>query len=155
MNEKRITLSALREDDARRRDEQGLMTALERDIMKSSTNHPLRSGGTTSQPAPNPPRDANSADMTKAREVLSNGVTQAHGDACTALDKIVEDARVLFEKITGKVEERKKKLQEEGQKIAEELEAAMRELTRTLEWVEKQGPRLRKPEMPETKPTEN
>ena len=151
MNEKRI--ATLRGRDVQPpslppapRDPEEIMASLEQDIL-AVTDLPRgleRSRGL-----------GNSTDMTKVRELLSNAVTAAHDDTCTALDKVVEDARSLLDRITKTVEKHKKALQEEGQKIAVQLEASVQELSRTVEWVEKQGPKLRNPQMPETKPTEN
>lgn len=88
-----------------------------------------------------------SAHMIHVQELVDNAVTQAHGDTCRALDKVVTEAKALLERIEKKVEVHKKKLQDEGQKIALELEASMQILTDTVEWVEKQSPQLRQPSL--------
>lgn len=88
----------------------------------------------------------NSTDMNRVKELLHNGVTAAHKDTCNALDKIVADATELMNRLMNAVNEHKHMLEEEGQKIAVQLEGAIQELTRTVEWVEKQGPNLRNPQ---------
>lgn len=89
----------------------------------------------------------NSTDMGRVKELLRNAVTAAHDDAGKALDKVLEEATELLARITKKVEEHKKALQDEGQRIAHDLESAVQELKRTVEWVEKQGPALRNPKL--------
>jgi ABC-type transporter Mla subunit MlaD len=87
----------------------------------------------------------NSSDMARIQELVSNAITAAHDDTGKALDKVLEEARGLLNRITAAVEQHKKTLQEQGQKIAADLESTVQELKRTCEWVEKQGPNLRSP----------
>ena len=89
----------------------------------------------------------NSVDMQRAQTVLNNTITAAHEDTCKALDKVVGDARDLLDRITKSVDNHKKMLQDEGQKIAVALEAAIHELTNTVKWVETQSPKLRDPKL--------
>jgi len=89
----------------------------------------------------------NSANMSHIEEIVKNAITQAHGDTCRALDRIVEEATALLDRICKRVDAHKQKLENEGQKIAQELEASLQILTATVEWVEKQQPQLRHPQL--------
>jgi len=53
----------------------------------------------------------------------------------------------LLDRICKRVDAHKQKLENEGQKIAQELEASLQILTATVEWVEKQQPQLRHPQL--------
>lgn len=88
-----------------------------------------------------------SDDMNHLKQLLSNTVTAAHADTCTALDRVVEEADALLARLKKAVEAHKQMLQNEGQGIAVKLESAVQELTRTVEWAERQGPSLRNPEL--------
>lgn len=94
----------------------------------------------------------NSIDMGRVQELLSNAVTAAHDDTGKALDKVRREAHVLMQRIDEAVDKHKQLLQTEGQKIATMLESAVQELTRTVEWVEGQSPKLRNPQL---EPKEN
>jgi uncharacterized protein YicC (UPF0701 family) len=102
---------------------------------------------------PQPPGNAYPAEMidkvedTIREEIVKNAITQAHGDTCRALDRIVEEATALLDRIRKRVDLHKQKLENEGQKIAQELEASLQILTATVEWVEKQQPQLRHPQL--------
>ena len=51
---------------------------------------------------------------------------------CRALDRIVEEATALLDRICKRVDAHKQKLENEGQKIAQELEASLQILTATV-----------------------
>jgi len=88
----------------------------------------------------------NSADLNKVREVLNNGVTHAHDDACKAVDKVVADARALMGRLEKAAEEHNKLLCDKGQEIAQQIESAMNRLTTTVEWIEERTKELKPPE---------
>lgn len=87
-----------------------------------------------------PPRRM-SEDMVKSGELIKNAVTAAHDDACTAVNKALQGVRDKMQGLEGAVAAHIKALQEEGQAIARRLDETMKELTKTVEWVESQGKR--------------
>lgn len=89
----------------------------------------------------------NSGDMEKVRQLITNAVTTAHEDAGRAMDNVLAEARNLMERIEDAVDAHKKELFDRGQKIAVSLDSAVQELTRTIQWVEKQSPMLRDPKL--------
>ena len=89
----------------------------------------------------------NSNDMEKMQQMLNTGVTAAHDDVGKALDKAREEAHQLVERIDKAIDDRKRALQEDGQKIAYMLESGMQELRRMVTWLEEETPRLHNPKL--------
>jgi uncharacterized protein YicC (UPF0701 family) len=96
-----------------------------------------------------PPRQdvGNSIDMARVQTLLATAVTAAHDDTGKALDKVREEARALMQRIDEAVDAHKKMLQSEGQRIAMLLKSSVQELTKTVEWMETQSPKLRNPKL--------
>jgi DNA anti-recombination protein RmuC len=89
----------------------------------------------------------NSADMKKVQQMLNTSITAAHEDTCKTLDKAIEEARALLERMENAVETHKKMLKDEGLKVAVIVESGMQGLKRTVELVEKQMPDLLNPRL--------
>jgi hypothetical protein len=101
--------------------------------------------------APKHARDSGE-DMKRVQGVLSDGVTAAHHEACERVDRAVDQARALLDRLVIAAEAHKARLRQEGQDIAVKLQAAIQELTKTVEWAEQRGLALRSPELALPKP---